>query len=84
MTIRRTPYDPEYRYDQGIPQLINMNAFFEPLGVLLWIATFVSMILWPNGKDFRLAFVKPPIVLYHTATVLAGIQMYVPFSLPPT
>ncbi|MCJ1282273.1 hypothetical protein MMC26_001596 [Xylographa opegraphella] len=76
MTLRGTPYDPEYRFDEGIPQMINMNAIFEPLGVLLWIATFVCMILWPNGKDFRLAFEQPPVAVYRTATIIAGLQIF--------
>ncbi|MCJ1291767.1 hypothetical protein MMC34_003312 [Xylographa carneopallida] len=75
MTLRRTPYDPEYAFDQGIRELNNMNALFEPLGVLLWTATFVCMILWPNGKDFRLAFVKPPVALYRSGTVVTGVQI---------
>ncbi|MCJ1438890.1 hypothetical protein MMC27_008280 [Xylographa pallens] len=75
MTLRRTPYDPEYVFDQGIPQLINMNVILEPLGILLWTATFVCMILWPTGKDFRLAFEKPPIAVYRSATAVAGLQI---------
>ncbi|MCJ1378990.1 hypothetical protein MMC17_002089 [Xylographa soralifera] len=75
MTLRRVPYDPEHNFDQGIPQLIKINAIFEPLGILIWAAVFVCMILWPNGKDFRLAFEKPPIVVYRSATAVAGLQI---------
>ncbi|MCJ1405863.1 hypothetical protein MMC11_009093 [Xylographa trunciseda] len=75
MTMRRVPYDPKSPYDRGIPKLIKMNAFFEFLGIFLWAAVLVSMVLWPTGKSFRLLFEKPPFGLYYAGAGAAGLQI---------
>ena len=75
MTLRRTPYDPDCVWDRGIRDLIYINAFFEFCGIFFWSILLTCMVIWPTGKDFRLAFERPPFVLYYVAAGFAGAQV---------